>query len=93
MIKESDVLEFIAVADKDTVDRITDIVWLRRSRLAKDAKMELSVGDTVRFNAGRNRGLLTGELVKKNPKKAKVRVDETWRTVEWSVPYTLLNKV
>jgi hypothetical protein len=47
------------------------------------------VGDKVVFQA--RKGLrLTGEIIKLNPKKAKIFVHST--TQEWHVPYRMLNK-
>jgi hypothetical protein len=91
----SEVEQFLFDADTETLNRVSEVIAIRRGHLRDRMKRDFQVGDTVSFpgrKRGEWRGTLTGTLVKKNPKKAKVEVPHPkfGYNVSWTVPYTML---
>ncbi|MEK9748232.1 MAG: hypothetical protein VW443_04805 [Pseudomonadales bacterium] len=93
----ADVEQFLFDADTDTLDRISEVVKIRRTHIADRMAQNLRVGDKVSFE-GRTRGKwagrLVGEITKINRKKAKVGVTDPiyGHTVTWTVPFTMLTQ-
>lgn len=74
---------------------LSEAIATRRKHLGEIKATKLQIGDTVSFK-GRTRGpwagTLTGKIIKCNPTKAKVQVQNpvTGRNCTWTVPYNLL---
>lgn len=94
----SDVEQFLFTADRMTLERVSEVIKIRRGHLGDQTKLTFSVGDAVSF-AGRTRGVwagtVEGTVSKKNPKMCKVTVRHPihGRPVEWTVPYNMLTLV
>lgn len=97
ILNESDVLEYIAEQDAAGLNRIAEMIQIRRRHIAEKQKVNFRVGDSVSF-VGRKTGLWKGTqrgiISKKNRKNAKVQVPHPTYgyDVTWNVPYTQLQK-
>lgn len=93
----SDVEQFLFTADATTLARVSEVITIRRGHLRDRLKVDFRIGDRVWFTGRKQgvwKGTIHGTISKKNPKKCKVTTKHptTGRNVEWTVPYTMLNK-
>lgn len=74
----------------DELAQVIEAVKLRRTWLSRQTMRQIVVGDTVEFDAGRNRGMQRGRVTKVNRTTLAVLVGgyTTWR-----VPASLVRKV
>ena len=84
------VLNAIRQMDNDDLNEVLRAVKDQRNWLARSTARSLTVGDRVRFDAGR-RGFILGEVTKVNPKNILVRQDGAFTT--WRVQASLLEKI
>ena len=72
----TEVVEFIFRADKADLDNIIQAAQLRRSQLASQTRVMLSVGDTVKFTSAKKRAPYnyTGVITAKRQSRATVRI-------------------
>ena len=92
MVK-SDILEYVATADTDTLNDLIDLIKIRKEHLAMRVRSGLCVGQTVTFVARRDNW--RGTIQKINRKKVKVLARNVSRgdnspTVTWNVPISML---
>jgi hypothetical protein len=73
-----------------TADEATCVMEAAKMRRNYMSRATLNVGDTVRFNAGPQRGMRQGTIVKKNIKRYVVDCGSGGR---WNVSPDLLTKV
>lgn len=78
------------VNDRAALSEIARAVRDQETWLAKQMTRSLVAGDTVRFDA-KTRGIITGKVIKINPKTVKVRCDRTGMI--WRVAASLLERV
>lgn len=84
------VLNAIRDMNNDELNAVIAAVKLQRNWLARSTARSLTVGDRVRFDAGR-RGFILGEVTKVNPKNILVKQDGGFTT--WRVQASLLEKI
>ena len=72
----TEVIEFIFRADKAELDNIIQATQLRRSQLASQTRVMLSVGDTVKFTSAKKRApyTYTGKITAKRQTRATVQI-------------------
>ena len=75
-MNRTNVIDFIFRADKADLDNIIQAVQLRRSQLASQTRVMLSVGDTVKFTSAKKRAPYnyTGVITAKRQSRATVRI-------------------
>lgn len=89
-MKTQDVLNAIRNMNNDDLIEVIRAVKDRRNWLARSTARSLTVGDRVRFDAGR-RGFVVGAVTKVNPKNILVKQDGGFTT--WKVQASLLEKI
>ena len=75
-MNRNNVIDFIFRADKADLDNIIQAAQLRRSQLASQTRVMLSVGDTVKFTSAKKRAPYnyTGVITAKRQSRATVRI-------------------
>jgi hypothetical protein len=75
-MNRNNVIDFIFRADKADLDNIIQAAQLRRSQLASQTRVMLSVGDTVKFTSAKKRSpyTYTGVITAKRQSRATVRI-------------------
>jgi hypothetical protein len=79
----NEVLEWVRTADKTNLDLVSEMIKIRRASLARTFRP----GDPVKFDGGRNRGIIRGKFVKLMQKNAEVLANTGGR---WRVNPALL---
>lgn len=79
----------IATLDSDDVTLFASLLMARRKQLSAAAKRHFRVGQRVSFNA-KQRGIVSGIIIKMNPKTIKVLADSG---VMWRVSPSFLKAV
>jgi hypothetical protein len=100
-VVKSDILEAIAEMNSADLTQVVEMVQIRRRHLAEKVKVNFRVGDTVRVTRPLrkrgpwSRGVHSGELIKKNPKKAQVKIPNPngYGNTIWHLPYTMIENV
>jgi hypothetical protein len=81
--------EILKITDQEELRNLNRLINWQFKNLASVKRFDFQLGQMVQFDAGRKGGLKTGQVVKVNRLKAKVKVG----TVTWNVPFTMLQKV
>ena len=97
----STILEAIAEMDSDQLNQVAEMIQIRRRHIAEKNRVNFKVGDHVRVTRPLrkrgpwSRGVFEGNLVKKNPKRAKVEISNPngYGVTTWTLPYNMIERI
>lgn len=76
MATTTEVMDWVRTANKSDLDMVKDYIQLQRQRMGRTFKP----GDKVKFDGGRNRGMMHGTFVKAMQKNTEVLCNGSrWR--------------